>query len=86
MIYDSEGQLLSGSFQDYSMPRANDFPEFTTEFLPILATGNPFGDQRRWRSWRYWCSARDRERDPRRRKLERDLDVLSQFDIARIDC
>ena len=43
MIYDSEGQLLSGSFQDYSMPRANHFPEFTTEFLPILATGNPLG-------------------------------------------
>ena len=27
-VYDSEGQLLTGSFMDYAMPRADDFPFF----------------------------------------------------------
>jgi carbon-monoxide dehydrogenase large subunit len=26
LVYDAEGQLLSGSFADYSMPLASDFP------------------------------------------------------------
>jgi carbon-monoxide dehydrogenase large subunit len=33
VVYDSEtGQLLSGSFLDYAMPRANDLPSIGTEF------------------------------------------------------
>jgi aerobic carbon-monoxide dehydrogenase large subunit len=43
IVYDTDGQLVSGSFQDYSMPRAHHFPQFTAEFLPILAASNPLG-------------------------------------------
>ncbi len=34
-IYDRDsGQLLSGSFMDYALPRADDVPSFTVEFAP----------------------------------------------------
>src|SRR4029077_8678426 len=33
-VYDAEGQLLSGSFMDYAMPRAEDTPSFVHEFHP----------------------------------------------------
>ncbi len=34
-VYDREsGQLLTGSFMDYAMPRADDVPSFTVEFAP----------------------------------------------------
>jgi carbon-monoxide dehydrogenase large subunit len=42
--YDSAtGQLLSGSLQDYAMPRAELLPFFTTELSETLAPGNPLG-------------------------------------------
>ena len=28
-VYDAEGQLLTGSFMDYAMPRAHDAPDIT---------------------------------------------------------
>lgn len=31
-VYDAGGQLLSGSFMDYALPRASDMPEILTEF------------------------------------------------------
>lgn len=37
------GQLLSGSLQDYAMPRAGLLPSFTTELSETLAPGNPLG-------------------------------------------
>jgi len=44
MIYDEEtGQLLTGSFQDYCMPRADDIPEFAVENLSIPTKSNPLG-------------------------------------------
>ena len=30
VVYDAEGQLLTGSFMDYGIPRADDLPEFAT--------------------------------------------------------
>ena len=44
-IYDPEsGQLLSGSFMDYCMPRADDLPAFEMEFVDgIPSTNNPMG-------------------------------------------
>ena len=44
-IYDPEsGQLLSGSFMDYCMPRADDVPQFEMEFIDdIPCTTNPTG-------------------------------------------
>tara|TARA_B100000315_G_scaffold250544_1_gene283550 strand:- start:6397 stop:8706 length:2310 start_codon:yes stop_codon:yes gene_type:complete len=44
MVYDKEtGQLLTGSFQDYCMPRADDFPGFEVENLSIPTKSNPLG-------------------------------------------
>ena len=42
-VYDDDGQLLTGSFMDYAMPRANDAPTFTTASHPVPATTNPLG-------------------------------------------
>jgi carbon-monoxide dehydrogenase large subunit len=37
------GQLLSGSFMDYAMPRAQMLPSFTTELSQTPAPSNPLG-------------------------------------------
>ncbi len=42
-VYDEGGQLLSGSFMDYSMPRANDLPMITVGTEVTLCTHNPLG-------------------------------------------
>jgi aerobic carbon-monoxide dehydrogenase large subunit len=42
--YDPEsGQLLSGSFMDYALPRADDLPSFALDFNPTRCTTNPLG-------------------------------------------
>lgn len=41
--YDADGQLVSGSFMDYAMPRADDFPGFVFASHPVPATTNPLG-------------------------------------------
>jgi carbon-monoxide dehydrogenase large subunit len=41
--YDSDGQLLTGSFMDYAMPRAADMPSFVLADHPAPATTNPLG-------------------------------------------
>ena len=38
-----DGQLLSGSFMDYAMPRADDFPRFTTALSEVPSTNHPLG-------------------------------------------
>jgi carbon-monoxide dehydrogenase large subunit len=43
VVYDQEGQLLSGSYMDYTMPRAGDAPLFTHAFHPVPAKTNPLG-------------------------------------------
>jgi carbon-monoxide dehydrogenase large subunit len=43
-VYDKEsGQLLTGSFMDYAMPRADDFPKFTLDTVCTPCTHNPLG-------------------------------------------
>ena len=43
-IYDPEsGQLLTGSFMDYAMPRAGDVPNFQLDTLVTPCTHNPLG-------------------------------------------
>ena len=42
-VYDAEGQLLSGSYMDYALPRASDVPFFTTGSHPVPAKSNPLG-------------------------------------------
>jgi len=42
-VYDSGGQLMTGSFMDYAMPRAEDMPEIRDDNHPVPATTNPLG-------------------------------------------
>jgi carbon-monoxide dehydrogenase large subunit len=42
-IFDDEGQLLTGSFMDYCMPRADDLPSFRTQFTDTKTPNNPLG-------------------------------------------
>ena len=42
-VYDADGQLLSGSYMDYALPRASDVPFFTTASHPVPAKTNPLG-------------------------------------------
>ena len=43
IVFDADGQLVTGSFQDYAMPRADDFPEMVSELTEVPATTNPLG-------------------------------------------
>ncbi|MBV1798150.1 xanthine dehydrogenase family protein molybdopterin-binding subunit [Siccirubricoccus sp. G192] len=42
-VYDSAGQLLSGSMMDYTMPRADDLPPVGVATHATLCTHNPLG-------------------------------------------
>ncbi|HHX91839.1 MAG TPA: molybdopterin-dependent oxidoreductase, partial [Paracoccus sp.] len=41
--FDKQGQLLTGSFMDYAMPRATDLPMIGFENLPTPSPNNPMG-------------------------------------------
>ena len=41
--YDESGQLITASYMDYTMPRADNFPEFKLGFTSTPATSNPLG-------------------------------------------
>jgi carbon-monoxide dehydrogenase large subunit len=43
VVYDEDGQLLTGSFMDYSLPRASDLPALGFESHPVPARTNPLG-------------------------------------------
>jgi aerobic carbon-monoxide dehydrogenase large subunit len=42
-VYDKEGQLVTGSFMDYTMPRAHDFPPFSVGMTVTKCPSNPLG-------------------------------------------
>jgi carbon-monoxide dehydrogenase large subunit len=42
-VYGEDGQLLTASFNDYTMPRAGDFPSFHFETRNVPSTTNPLG-------------------------------------------
>ncbi|MBN8875895.1 MAG: xanthine dehydrogenase family protein molybdopterin-binding subunit [Rhodospirillales bacterium] len=43
-VYDPDsGQLLSGSFMDYALPRANELPDIEVELLEVPCASNPLG-------------------------------------------
>jgi carbon-monoxide dehydrogenase large subunit len=42
-VYDNDGQLLTGSYMDYAMPRADDAPFFVHASHPVPAKTNPLG-------------------------------------------
>jgi carbon-monoxide dehydrogenase large subunit len=42
-VYDEQGQLLSGSYMDYALPRAHHAPDFEVHSHPVPAKTNPLG-------------------------------------------
>src|SRR3989440_11983378 len=42
-VYDEDGQLLSGTFMDYAMPRADHLPLFSFSTRNVRCTANPLG-------------------------------------------
>ncbi|HXZ03109.1 MAG TPA: xanthine dehydrogenase family protein molybdopterin-binding subunit [Stellaceae bacterium] len=42
-VYDADGQLVTGSFMDYCMPRADNLPSFDVATHATLCTHNPLG-------------------------------------------
>ncbi|HLJ35392.1 MAG TPA: carbon monoxide dehydrogenase, partial [Ktedonobacteraceae bacterium] len=42
-LYDSEGQLLSGTLMDYALPNARMLPTFITDFIETPSPFNPLG-------------------------------------------
>ena len=42
-IYDTNGQLTTGSYMDYCMPRADDVPDFVVDTTVTPCTHNPLG-------------------------------------------
>ena len=43
LIHDTEGQLLSGSLLDYTVPRAGHVPDIDTIVVEVPAPDGPFG-------------------------------------------
>jgi carbon-monoxide dehydrogenase large subunit len=41
--FDEQGQMLTGSFMDYAMPRASDLPAYHVESNPVPTKTNPLG-------------------------------------------
>ena len=42
-VYDQNGQLVTASYMDYAMPRAEDLPTFKIGHTTTLCPGNPLG-------------------------------------------
>jgi CO/xanthine dehydrogenase Mo-binding subunit len=76
-VDDDDGQLLTGSYMDYAMPRADDAPLFVHEFHSVPATTNPD-----------WCEGPAARPDaPARcpRWMNALVDALSKSGIRLID-
>ena len=43
VVYDESGQLLTGSFMDYALPRSLTLPSFRTVLTEVPASSHPFG-------------------------------------------
>ena len=43
VVFDDEGQLITGSFTDYAMPRAMEAPPFVVHNRPTITKTNPLG-------------------------------------------
>lgn len=43
VVYDEDAQLVTGSYMDYTMPRADDVPSYTIEHNMTAAPSNPLG-------------------------------------------
>ena len=42
-VYNSDGQLMTASYMDYAMPRADDLPSFDIDTIETICPSNPLG-------------------------------------------
>src|SRR3546814_5350568 len=42
-VYDETGQMVTGSFMDYCVPRADDLPDIDFSYNEVPCTRNPLG-------------------------------------------
>ena len=71
IVFDDDGQLVTGSFQDYAMPRADDFPDLVLGADRSAGENQSARRQRRRRSRRHRRAARGHRRHPRCAKTAR---------------
>ena len=82
IVFDREsGQLLTGSFMDYGMPRAADMPPIDPRFVSIPATTNPLGVKGGSEAGNIAAPAGHRERD-RRRACVTGQSMICRFPFA----
>lgn len=43
LVHDADGQLLSATFLDYALPRADDVPDLSAAYVEVPAPDGPFG-------------------------------------------
>ena len=43
VVYDEDGQLITGSYMDYTMPRADDLPSYSVHHASTICPNNPLG-------------------------------------------
>ena len=66
IVYDADGQLLSGSLMDYALPTAGDIPPMTIVHQQLALAAEPARRQRGRRRWRRRPAGDDRQRRLRR--------------------
>jgi len=76
VVYDEAGDLNTGGFDSYAMPRASDFPELETEFTVTPTKFNPLGVRGVGESGTIGAPPA---------VVNAVLDALSEFDIQNID-
>ena len=54
VVYDDDGQQLSASYMDYTMPRADDLPMYKVMHQSTECPGNPLGMKGCWRGRGDW--------------------------------
>ena len=85
VVFDRDnGQLLTGSFMDYCMPRAGVFGGLTLKEHPVPTADQSARRERRGRGGRHRFAARADERSPRRAAPGR-RDALRHAGVARPD-
>ena len=42
-VFDGDGQVLTGSYMDYAVPRADNMPMISFSTRPVPSTANPMG-------------------------------------------
>jgi hypothetical protein len=64
IVYGEDGQLLTGTFMDYAIPRADGMPELVID-RTVTPSPRSTGHEGRWRRQRLRRAAGDRERGRR---------------------